>query len=610
MCGYLAVLNKDLKKNSLDSLKYPMTHRGPDHIGHYSDSKNRLDIIFYRLSIIDLNGSNQPVYNQDRSVVVVFNGEIYNYKELQKYIINNEINLKSDGDAEVIAHLYDLIGPDFVDKIQGMFSIFIWDENKGVAFVYRDRFGIKPLYYAETKDKIIFCSEIKPILCFPNIGREISSVGLSQYLSYGYTLSPNTIFKEIKKLPSASYLTIANGKFHEKSYFDIQPTDTEDLSEELILSLLDDSIKLHLQADVKLGIFLSGGLDSGVLAARASTFTPHLSSYTVRFKESAIDESWIAEDIAKKYHIQHKTLDASFNDLLRPLPHILWHCDEPLADSGILPNYLVSKFAKQDGCKVVLCGTGGDEIFAGYNYYLRSPLEKKVKNVELLMRVLGKVIGGNTGMKLARSGSFESHPSFHYLGHTKIFHDFKKLSGKLVPCHKKGDWIKNFKGDNQTARLYADLNTYIPENLMFLLDRMTMAWSLEGRVPYLHHPLVERLLKIPADKRTPIGVRKGLLRSIAKNLLPESAFTLPKIGFNSPVSEWMKGDTGVKINKVLGSSSFIKRPYWDKSKVKNILKGSLNFHQKWTLFQLEMFYRVHVDNMSKPIEGMELEDLI
>jgi len=605
----MGVFNRSNQKLDWDFAEELLRHRGPDDRGTYVDPKGRMEILFRRLSIIDLSGGHQPVFNADRTIAVVLNGEIYNYKELRAELKAQGAQLRTEGDTEVIAFLFDREGPTMVNRLEGMFSILLWDEKTGILHIFRDRFGIKPLYLSESPDHVVIASEIKPLLRLPFVGVDLSKIGLSQYLSFGYTIAPDTIFEKVKKIPPATHLEIGPKGMFSRTYWDIDASKKNNYAKEDILNELDRSIELHLRSDVKVGAFLSGGVDSSLMVARAAIQGAELSTYTLKFKDAPIDESEIAAEVSKRYGTKHRTIEVTGDDFLQSLPALTWAFDEPIADSGTFPNYLISKAAAEDGCKVVLSGTGGDELFAGYVYHTRTDLELKLKLAAPLLRIAGRMFSGELGRKLYRTGSFDSDPEAHYAGHTSVFPHPENLRFDLMFSKTKSDWLGRFKGDPSTARLYADLHTYVPDNLMFLLDRTTMATSLEGRVPYLHRPLVEAALSLSSQVRTPSGKRKGFLKNLARPYLPDSVYNQPKMGFSSPMNQWLRGDLGKKLWSVLLSESFKNRFGWNEYAVTEASLRSLNFHQLWTLFQLELFCRMHIDRKPLPSSLPSLKEL-
>ena len=610
MCGVIGVIQKGGSFSKLDRFDSLMKHRGPDSTGYFESHSKKAKLRFYRLAIIDLDSGEQPSYNQEKNIISVFNGEIYNYKELREELSSLGFQFKTRGDAEVIPFLYEYYGLKFIDKLEGMFSILIWDERRGEFYAFRDRFGIKPLHYVENDDYYLFSSEVKPLK--EALGRlEIDSQAVEEYFSYGFTLS-RSLFKGLKKVQNSHYIKIdQQGKLHEFRYWDLKQ-EGQSWSHEGLIESFDQGLKLHLRSDVKVGMFLSGGYDSGLIAARLSEMDQKVTAYTVKFKEAPLDESQVAAKIAKNLGIEHKIFEVTFDDLFGFTPQILWHCDEPLADSGIFPNYYLSKMARGEDCKVILVGTGGDEVFAGYGYHVRSALENKVKPFEKALLPLLKYLPlpQGTKRKLMRTCSYQLDPIGHYLGHTQVFHDLRFLKQYGLET-KKGQLLKRFEGDGQTARLYADLNSYIPENLMVLFDRATMAHSMEGRVPFLHHPFVEYAFNIKEAARTPQGRRKGLMKDVIQNYLPKEVFELPKMGFNSPVREWSsQKHIKSKIEGVLRSERFLERPCFDSNILRKTNIEKLNFHQLWTLFQFELFLRVHYDHNYELDKLPSVEELL
>src|SRR3989338_6015734 len=429
MCGFFGVYHK--KENSLLDISPILNiirHRGPDDTGFYNDPYRRCQFGFVRLSIIDIASGKQPVKNETGKIIAVLNGEIYNYVELRESLIANGHVFTSKGDAETLVHLYEEYGLDFVKYLEGMFAIVLWDENAGRLVLARDHLGIKPLYYSTSDDMIGFSSEIKPLLRLPQTGREVDEQGVVQYLSYGYTLTPHTIFRNIKKLNPGTFLVVDGGMIAENNYWDIDAPQSQIIPEKelksAVLDAFDRSVRLHLRSDVPVGAFLSGGIDSGFLVARAAHLHPRLKTYTLRFAGSPFDETPLAALVAEKYDTDNTTFTVNPDLLLSYLPHMVWVCDEPLADSGLLPNFVINKLAAEDGIKVVLNGAGGDELFAGYSYYFSSPIEQKLLKYHQLLPLAVNVSGlfnKELERKLRRTLSYKTDISNHYLGHVTVW---------------------------------------------------------------------------------------------------------------------------------------------------------------------------------------------
>ncbi|MHC9543671.1 MAG: asparagine synthase (glutamine-hydrolyzing) [Vulcanimicrobiota bacterium] len=624
MCGFVGLFYKKAQELlELGPFLNIISHRGPDSRGFFVDREQRMNIGFSRLSIIDLQTGEQPVYNEDKQVVAVINGEVYNYEDITRTLKGKGHIFHSIGDSETVVHLYEEYGESFLEHIEGMFAIALWDVAKGMLILARDRLGIKPLYYHNNYNKIAFSSEVKPLLNFPEMPREIDEDGLVEYLSYGYTLAPDTIFKDIKKLRPGHMLLITREAVTETKYWDcaepgIWKGSVDELKEELLHSF-DESVRLHLRSDVPVGAFLSGGIDSGLLVARASHFHPRLKTYTLRFEESTLDESKLAGEVARRYDTEHTTFTVKPSQLTDSLSQMVWFCDEPLADSGLLPNFVICRLAAQDGVKVVLSGAGGDELFAGYNYYFPSSREKYLLKMPGLVKKLSSiitVINPELARKLNRAAAYDSDRIEHYMGHVMVCSPIEMT--QLLNYPYKADsirrnYFRSFNGDTLNAKLYTDIKTYLTDDLMLLADRTTMAHSLEGRVPYLHHPFVEKTLEVSDYIKAPENKQKWLLKEISRPYLPESLFEMPKSGFNSPINQWASGSTGEMMMKTLRSRRFLERPWWNKNFIQKFVQGEnlkgRNCHIFFTLFMLEIFCRIHIDNRYSSPPSSSLKNL-
>lgn len=613
MCGFVGVFDRrSAPDRDLRPLIDLLRHRGPDDEGFYRSSSGRAHLAFRRLAIIDLETGEQPVRNEDGSVVVILNGEIYNYVELTAELKAKGHRFRSHGDAEVIAHLYEESGDGLLERLQGMFAFILWDDRRQRMLIARDHAGIKPVYYAVTPEEIAFASEIKPLLRLPSVSREVNPEALSQYLSFGFSMAPGTIFADVRKLPAGHKLVIENGQIAESEFWDIrQPRQVQGSFEEvrqLVLDGLDDAVRLHLRSDVSVGAFLSGGIDSGLIVSRAAHLHPRLKTYTLRFEGGLDDESVLAASVAERYGTDHTTFTVPSDGMQGLIPRIAWACDEPLGDSGVLPNYVISELARRDGVKVVLNGAGGDELFAGYTYFFRSAVEKRLSRLRLPTRLMARAAGlfdRAVSRKLHRAADYRDDPAAHYAGHVTVW------PVDELRCLLSSDWyrpdattvrrdaVSRFQGDTLNAKMYAEVKTYLADDLMLLLDRMTMIHSLEGRVPFLHRPLVELAMGIPGSLKAPGGRRKGLLRSLAADLLPAPLLNQPKRGFNSPVSRWIRGSFGDQAVNLLSEERSLARPWWNRAAMESFIqsraaRGPLH-HRLFLLFILEVFCRVHVD---------------
>jgi len=608
----------------MEALLELIRHRGPDDTGHYSDASGRVHLGFVRLAIIDLQAGNQPVCNEDGDVVGILNGEIYNYLELRQSLIERGHRLRSQGDAETIVHLYEEYGTDFLSHLEGMFSLALWDNRRRQLILARDHFGIKPLYYTAGSAPFAFATELKPLLRMKGVGKEVDHAALVQYLSYGYVLNPATIFTDIRKVRPGNFLLLTEDGVSEHCYWDVSaPRQVAEEGAELeaaLLERIDRSVRLHLRSDVPVGAFLSGGIDSGLLVARAAAHHPKLKTYTLSFEGNSFDEAPLAALVAQRYDTDHTTFTVSPDTLLDHLADMVWSCDEPLADSGLLPNFLINKLAAAQGVKVVLNGAGGDELFGGYSYYFPTPLERRLL---AFPRSLALAAGAaslfhrEAGRKLQRCSSYPQDPFSHYLGHVTVWthHDVSQLLNRPLPSDSaRRHWCERFSGDSLNARLYSDIKTYLTDDLMLLLDRTTMAHSIEGRVPFLNHPLAEFAMGIAAGQKAPGDVRKHLLKETARPFLPAQLFDQPKMGFCSPIAKWMSGPLGELAEKMLKSDRCTRRPFWNREgmlKFASDPRARLRFsHRYYTLFMLEVFFRVHCDNEFDSFPALPLKDLL
>ena len=591
MCGFLAITGKLRDRVSDEEAQKLLHHRGPDDFQVYRDED--ITLYFARLAIIDPSGPGQPSVSECGRYISVFNGEIYNYKTLQKHLNEKGISLKSKGDAEVLPNLFSLYGQDFVEKLEGMFAIAIWDREAKKLSIFRDRIGIKPLYYTSNKDGFACGSEIKPLrlLTGESFGlKGLEEESLEDYLAFGYLPFEKTIFKKINKLP-AGFKAYWNGDFSKAQYW--SPKNRPN-SEESIEKLLQQVTDEHLVSDVPVGIFLSGGFDSSLIGAMAAERSPKMKAYTIKFKDGGLDESHAASDVAKKFNLDHEIVETTVSELVEYLPHIFWASDEPNSDSGIMPSFFISQAARENGSKVVLAGTGGDEIFGGYNYYVKNSWEKKLSPFGIFSFLVPSRLSKNGAIsKILRSISFSSRPILNFFYHRCLFGG-EMVNGIEQRVEKLRNIGLSMQGNGRKKRMWCDLKTYLPEELLSLLDRVTMGNSIEGRVPLCDHRLVEALYSIEETVMFPRGERKGLMKKIAKKYLPESIYKLPKSGFNSPVHVWVNDSKNAeKIRQtLLGERALVKKLLGERLNPNSF--ETMNFYQKWAIFSLEVFLRVHM----------------
>jgi asparagine synthase (glutamine-hydrolysing) len=628
MCGLAGLFipkTSETLNSNLDSMLRVMTHRGPDGDDSYLSSDNRYQIGFRRLAIIDLEKGSQPIKDPDGNLVLAGNGEIYNYRELRsKY---KDYPWKTQGDMETILPLAQEAGASFIDKFNGMFALALYETKKHRLTLIRDRLGIKPLYWAQLPSGgIVFASEIKALFASGLIRPAIDEASVTAYLSHGWVPGPNTLFTGVKKLLPGHRLCIkADGQMIIDAYWRPNPSSNIPVDirgiEDHLIGILRDSVRLQLQSDVPIGALLSGGIDSGLMVALAAEQSSSpLNTFTVSFKGSAVDESSLAAIVAKRYDTNHANITISAEDIIQYLPALAWHMEEPLFDAALLPNFLINQVLSKH-VSVVLNGTGGDELFAGYGRYFCLPIERQYMKIpkflkQYLIEPLTSSISPMTAWRLNRADLFNENRGYYSHCHTTQFPPpmLKQIghSGASSLISQETlfeNFQSSFNTDLQTAALAADISSYLPDDLLTLLDRTTMAFSVEGRVPFLDHRLVEAALAVPSDIRTPGGNQKGLQRSLAKKFLPKAILNAPKQGFASPVPTWMKAGLLPLAGRTLKRQESLDRGWWTKSGIDSLLVDP-NRHgfRIYTLLMLELSVRIMTETCigpTAPTDGLE-----
>lgn len=560
MCGIAGLMYFSDREPSVDILKRMtdiIEHRGPDDSGFWTDPG--IGLGFRRLSIIDLQEGHQPLANEDDSVWIVFNGEIYNYKELRRQLEHKGHQFRTQSDTEVIVHLYEEYGRDCVKMLRGMFGFVIWDRRKRLLFGARDHFGIKPFYYCSTPERFVFGSEIKSLLAVDESGRSVEREAFMNYLTFQYVPEPLTMFQGIRKLPPGHTVTIErDGELNIERYWDpmFEPVSRpfDDYVEE-IREKLKDSVIHHMQSDVERGCFLSSGIDSTTIASYMSGIEP-IRTFSVGF-EGANNETTIARETAEALGTEHYDKIISENDFFRSVPKAIWHQDEPVADPSAIALYHVAQLAKQH-VTVVLSGEGADELFGGYRIY-REPLSLRPLDwlplplKRILHQLAGLLPGSLPGRNYILRGTTPLEERF--LGNAKIFSE--DMKAEIIQGH--GELLKQYKNPFQIAAeyyaktrhldpvsrmQYIDMNLWLPGDILMKADKMTMAHSLELRVPFLDKELFELTRKIPVDYRLAQGTTKYIFRKAMEGIIPDFILNRPKLGFPVPMRDWMKGPSG------------------------------------------------------------------
>jgi asparagine synthase (glutamine-hydrolysing) len=607
-------------------------HRGPDDDGFFLTDGVALGM--RRLSIIDLAGGAQPISGEDGSVTIVFNGEIYNFQELRPELEKRGHVFKTHSDTETIVHAYEEYGTACANHLRGMFAFAIWDEKKREVYIARDRVGKKPLYYTVTPGQtLVFGSEIKSILEHPDVKREINLEGLDAFFTIGYIPDPLTIFKNIHKLPPGHFLTFAGGRVHTEQYWDFnfEPAESrkpEDYLEEL-RELLNESVRLRLISEVPLGAFLSGGVDSStVVALMARHMNQPVKTFSIGFHEDSYNELKYARLTAKKLGTDHHEFFVT-PQICDIIDDLIWHFDEPFADPSAIPTFMVSKLAR-DHVTVALSGDGGDELFAGYTHYVVQESRRAVSSLpralrEGVMRPLSYHLPhGAWGRNYLHNISLD--PIDRYLDSLSYFTELGKRSlytSEFARALQTTDGVarrfREYAARVKTSEtldrlLYIDGKTYLPGDILTKVDRMSMATSLEVRVPLLDHKLIDFVTKVPASLKLAGTETKHLLKLVAKDLIPAEILNRPKQGFGIPLEQWINRQLRDQIRDILSEPRTRQRGYLNYDYVDLILdehhKGRRDHSQPlWSLLIFELWHRRYIDHSPRRSEARESDAL-
>jgi len=624
MCGICGIYNLDgrpVDRALLERMKDTMVHRGPDGEGTFVDS--RVGLGHRRLSIIDLNTGDQPMGNEDGSIQVVFNGEIYNFLELKKLLEAKGHRFRTRSDTESIIHGYEEWGEGVIERLRGMFAIALWDARKRKIVLVRDRIGKKPLYYCLDKDRLFFASELKALLADPNLEKAIDPEALDCYLSFGYVPSPFSIFKAVKKLPPGHYAVHNGSRFSIRRYWNLDMEHTEPASSRErtfneLKSLFDDCVKTRLISDVPLGAFLSGGVDSSAVVSSMALLKGQeaVKTASIGFSDKKFDELEYARIVADLYRTDHTEFVVN-PDALEVIDNIVWHLDEPFADASAIPTYYVSKMARQK-VKVVLSGDGGDETFAGYvqRYYMnrlednirkRVPRSFREKVLGPISKVYPKLDSLPRPLRLKTflsnlSRSFEEayfrDMSFYFLPEMKqkLYRPESLAAVKnfnafdVLGIHFKA----NQNPDVTTRVQYVDIETYLPEDILVKVDRMSMAHSLEVRSPLLDHKLIEYAGLLPSSVKLKGMESKYILKKIMEDRLPKTILYRKKQGFSIPLATWLRGGLRGFSHDTLFSRESGLNEVFDMAYIKNLWNKHQNGKQDygtsiWGLIMFELW---------------------
>ncbi len=610
-------VSKGLLKKMCDAIVY----RGPDDVGYYVDDHFAFGM--RRLSIIDLGGGHQPIHNEDKSIWVVFNGEIYNFKEIRSDLEKKGHRFYTNTDTEVIVHAYEEYGYECLCKFNGMFAFALYDLNKKLYFIARDRIGIKPLYYYFKDRKFLFGSEIKSILEDDSVERVINRKGLYYYMGYEYVPAPDSIFQDIFKLPAGHYLVFDGESAGVEKYWDV--TDFSSLGcgvkhySKKLLDMLEDSVRQRLVSDVPVGVFLSGGIDSSTIVALMSEMHDEpVKTFSIGFEDETYNELDYARKVSDYFNTDHHEIIYTA-DSVKVIEEMVKYFDEPLSNISSPPTFLLSKLAGKH-VKVALGGDGADELFGGYDRYIASRVDRYYRLLPLYFRNKFRYLVGDVPPQSRRQGFVNSLRQFvdgssldlrarharwqmvprvsedgavfssDFLGAIGEFNAFEPITKYYDACCSSSELVKS---------QYVDVKSYLVDNILAKTDRVSMANSLEVRVPFLDHNVVEFSAKIPPNMRMANFTKKYVLRRAVADLLPAEIVRRRKQGLLVPVKKWMSDDLRSYVVDILGNAEVFREGMINRSYVKKILEQHLSGRydhgtRLWTFMNLELWYRKYM----------------
>lgn len=606
MCGHISIYYKNKKADELfiRQLTEKIIHRGPDDTGYFI--KDNIAFGFNRLSIIDLECGNQPFKKENRTII--FNGEIYNHNELREELNkNNEFTTNSD--TEVLLTSYINYEEKCLDKLRGMFAFIIYDEVKDIVFGARDHFGIKPLYYVNNDKFIAFSSEYKSLVKL--VGKvSVDKSALQNYLSFQYTPNYNTIINEIKEVPNGTYFTIKNGNIEFKKYHKYKFSN-KDVREKNVYDIINDSVKHHMIANVEVGSFLSGGIDSTIITALAAKINPKIKSFSIGFDVEGYNELNFAKKTAEYLGIENISINVSEQEYIKALPSVAYYMDDPLADPSCVGIYLLSEEARKH-VKVVLSGEGSDELFGGYNiykeYYSLKPFSYLPEVVKGKVNKIAKLLPDIKGKSYLLRGTTKLKD--RYIGNAKIFsneevkniiHDYDEnntcsniLSSLYEECDKN-----NY--DDVTTMQFIDMNTWLEGDILLKADKMSMAHSLEVRVPFLDKEVLKCAEGLTLSQKVNKNNTKVLLREAFKDIVPPYMKEKKKLGFPTPIRVWLKSDLGKYVREIINNADvdeLINKKYVINLLDEHIQGEKDNSRKVWTVFMFCLWHQIYVEGKS------------
>ena len=626
MCGIAGILSlggRPVAPEEVRAMCGTLVHRGPDDDGFHVGADGGVGM--RRLSIIDLKTGRPPVWNEDRSVCVVFNGEIYNFRDLRQELERRGHCFATATDTETIVHLYEEYGPSCVERLRGMFALALWDERQRQLLLARDRLGIKPLFYAEVGGRLVFASELKAILALPEVERRLDWAALSHLFAFLATPRSDSLIEGVRKLEPGQILLASPGRdIRLQRYWAVRFEPDRSRSEayfvDRLRELIEESVRLHLVSDVPIGAFLSGGVDSSsVVAIMSRLLSEPVKTFSIGFTEGEFSELEYARPVAERFGTDHRELVIE-PDVLGAIDELAWYLDEPLGDPSVIPTYMVSKLASES-VTVVLSGDGGDELFAGYDKYVVEGRERKYRFVPAptrwaLRRLSAMMPEGMRGRNFLRHIALEG--ADRYLDATTLFRRdqqerlFTPEAAERVagsdPWRLSRQWLADGDGGHWLSTLqYSDLNTYLPLDILTKVDRMSMAHSIETRVPLLDHKVVEFAATIPPELQMRNGTTKHVFKRAMRGLLPDEVLDRPKHGFAVPLGSWFRGRLGSFVRALLLSDASRRRGILNPRSIERLLElhergRELDF-QLWTLISFELWCRVFLDGRASGVAG-------
>jgi len=632
MCGICGKLefNPEAKvdPNLVRRMADAIAHRGPDDDGYFV--KDQVGLGFRRLSIIDLSGGHQPLSNEDGSIRIVFNGEIYNYLQLRADLTSKGHIFRTESDTEVIVHLFEEYGRDCVQKLRGMFAFAIWDSNHKSLFLARDRVGIKPLYYYLGRNFLSFASEMKAILVDPSVRREVDPSIIDRFLTYYYVPGPQTLLRNFFKLEPGHWLVVQDGEIQIKRYWDLdfQPTEDNESAESLeqqVVNLLDESVQLHMISDVPVGFLLSGGVDSTAMMSLASQKTDKpISSYTIGFSHpGVVDERPFARMAAERFGSKHYEVSITAREFASFLPEYVWYMEEPVCEPASVALYYVSKLARQY-VKVLISGEGGDEAFGGYHNYRNmfwlETAKKALGPLRSTARRAMELIGNVSNSRILKKYAplMNTDLDDHYLSRTSSPYQYfnrtpftvysaemSRRVDKLRSSEVTRALLSSRSGDGPLEKmLYVDTKTWLPDDLLIKADRMTMANSLELRVPFLDHKLLEFAARLPRNQKVRGWKMKYLLKKAMEKYVPKEILDRRKVGFPNPSASWLAHDLKDMVAGILLDSKSISRGYFRKEALEDLIASNSRTirctGEVFSLVVLELWHRTFADHQEAP----------